>query len=736
MREPQEHFNGIGNYLRAEILHRAHVPPFESARVVLEAAGDELVSATREVVTEAVSTADGAWLDWLQCYDGPARSHAWHCLSVLGRRADDPQPPNASQRGCAGELGSKSERDRENREIFWRGERGPLGKQGFEQYRARRKRRRAGDAEGYGAMLPPMPPPAPPVPPPVPLPVAPSGSEVAPFELSDSDDTDDADDTAPGDTAPGDTAPGEESHVTLPPALPPTAAAATAVTTADRRAPSPTAEPPPQPAPGPPPPPPPPPPPALPSMTEPPAVPLPPLSLLTSAQPPTIEERWAEELQRALHVPSARAVSLASKLSHIPGVALDASITSLSELAAHDGCTSDTVTRVLLCGWLRPLQPASSGTWCASDVGLLTLCDYDATCVLACSACEGAIPPPSLLGAFVVATAWTLVPPAAGVAACASLELNSPPVIIDLGDTPPPRPPRSFTVREAQRAVGRMERAGTPRLLHVRGELVAVSELLSQGSGVVFFAEIASPCESTGSDDGRADDCATVVAFGGVHAARWRGFLRLGDSYTFTNLRQGQLQRGGMEHRSLLRTSSDDSKHPQLATHVYSAAANPRGACAASSQLLPSPHDHGSLAEQSQCWACGAVASQHAAADDHEHGGDAPPMLISYVGEVIMPGLRRGCGTRAYHLLIAMGARRRLLFALSTRRLFDPFVRSICAPGDALVRADAPRARWLLPSVPQPLVSAHPAWGSRRRDRRRVECACAAHGFARRQWRA
>lgn len=33
----QRFFNGIGNYLRAEILYRLKIPPFEKARTVLEA---------------------------------------------------------------------------------------------------------------------------------------------------------------------------------------------------------------------------------------------------------------------------------------------------------------------------------------------------------------------------------------------------------------------------------------------------------------------------------------------------------------------------------------------------------------------------------------------------------------------------------------------------------------------------------------------------------------------------
>ncbi|KFP67287.1 Endonuclease 8-like 1, partial [Cariama cristata] len=37
----QKFFNGIGNYLRAEILYRSKIPPFEKARTVLEALKDQ-----------------------------------------------------------------------------------------------------------------------------------------------------------------------------------------------------------------------------------------------------------------------------------------------------------------------------------------------------------------------------------------------------------------------------------------------------------------------------------------------------------------------------------------------------------------------------------------------------------------------------------------------------------------------------------------------------------------------
>merc|ERR1712212_785471 len=39
----QKYFNGIGNYLRAEILFRLNIPPFVQAREVLEGLGSEEV---------------------------------------------------------------------------------------------------------------------------------------------------------------------------------------------------------------------------------------------------------------------------------------------------------------------------------------------------------------------------------------------------------------------------------------------------------------------------------------------------------------------------------------------------------------------------------------------------------------------------------------------------------------------------------------------------------------------
>jgi len=104
----QKYFNGIGNYLRAEILHRAKVPPFQQARAVLEKldmdiddgkVGDGTNASNSKQVpdvlelchicpTEVIDLGGGKWyqqedtstnddrkedafVSWLQCYFQP-----------------------------------------------------------------------------------------------------------------------------------------------------------------------------------------------------------------------------------------------------------------------------------------------------------------------------------------------------------------------------------------------------------------------------------------------------------------------------------------------------------------------------------------------------------------------------------------------------------------------------------------------------------------------------------------
>ena len=96
----QRLMNGVGNYLRAEILYRARVPPFESARCALERARDaanaraqaasgtlpvfaksppDLLTAVRDVLRQAVLDKGR---DWLNVY---AKHYSLKEVDGLGR---------------------------------------------------------------------------------------------------------------------------------------------------------------------------------------------------------------------------------------------------------------------------------------------------------------------------------------------------------------------------------------------------------------------------------------------------------------------------------------------------------------------------------------------------------------------------------------------------------------------------------------------------------------------------
>ncbi|XP_014734726.1 PREDICTED: endonuclease 8-like 1 isoform X2 [Sturnus vulgaris] len=134
----QKYFNGIGNYLRAEILYRLKIPPFEKARTVLEALQEQekskkdpsltlskkvklrqenpdLLELCHTVPTEVI-TAElldpehsdnyAAFKNWLQCYLVP---------------------------------GMSSLRDRNGRTIWFQGEPGPMAPKGQKPRKVSRK---------------------------------------------------------------------------------------------------------------------------------------------------------------------------------------------------------------------------------------------------------------------------------------------------------------------------------------------------------------------------------------------------------------------------------------------------------------------------------------------------------------------------------------------------------------------------------------------------------------------
>lgn len=80
----QKYFNGIGNYLRAEILYRAKIPPFEEARKILETLNNSVNTTNNDILylcktvpLEVVNLPDNKYTDqdsetfslWLSCYE-------------------------------------------------------------------------------------------------------------------------------------------------------------------------------------------------------------------------------------------------------------------------------------------------------------------------------------------------------------------------------------------------------------------------------------------------------------------------------------------------------------------------------------------------------------------------------------------------------------------------------------------------------------------------------------------
>ena len=60
----QSYFNGIGNYLRAEILHRLDINPFQKAFDVVMERGDGLIKMCHDVCQEAYLVGGGELKDW------------------------------------------------------------------------------------------------------------------------------------------------------------------------------------------------------------------------------------------------------------------------------------------------------------------------------------------------------------------------------------------------------------------------------------------------------------------------------------------------------------------------------------------------------------------------------------------------------------------------------------------------------------------------------------------------
>ncbi|XP_069415606.1 endonuclease 8-like 1 isoform X3 [Ovis canadensis] len=150
----QRFFNGIGNYLRAEILYRLRIPPFEKARTVLEALQQRRPSP--ELTLSQKIRAKLQNPDLLElCHSVPKEVVQ---LGGKGYGSESGEEGFAAFRAwlrCYSAPGMSSLRDRHGRTIWFQGDPGPLAPKGGKS----RKKKSQGAQQGPedGVEVPPSP---------------------------------------------------------------------------------------------------------------------------------------------------------------------------------------------------------------------------------------------------------------------------------------------------------------------------------------------------------------------------------------------------------------------------------------------------------------------------------------------------------------------------------------------------------------------------------------------------
>ncbi|XP_069723072.1 endonuclease 8-like 1 isoform X2 [Phaenicophaeus curvirostris] len=136
----QKFFNGIGNYLRAEILYRLKIPPFEKARTVLEALKDQ--EQARRKKNASLTLSKKLKLK----RDNPDLLELCHTvpMEVIAMEKNFLEPDHLDNYAafknwlqCYMVPGMNSLRDRNGRTIWFQGEPGPMAPKG----QASRKKR-------------------------------------------------------------------------------------------------------------------------------------------------------------------------------------------------------------------------------------------------------------------------------------------------------------------------------------------------------------------------------------------------------------------------------------------------------------------------------------------------------------------------------------------------------------------------------------------------------------------
>ncbi|KAM9854909.1 endonuclease 8-like 1 [Aulostomus maculatus] len=148
----QKYFNGIGNYLRAEILFRLNIPPFVPARTVLEGLESEDSFEIQKPVKD--ETADAKPIKKKKVKGEPADLlRLCHTVPLevvnLGGKGYDPEKADYSDfqawLQCYYVDGMKSVRDHNGRTMWFTGDPGPMAPKDSKTPKAKKKRAKKED---------------------------------------------------------------------------------------------------------------------------------------------------------------------------------------------------------------------------------------------------------------------------------------------------------------------------------------------------------------------------------------------------------------------------------------------------------------------------------------------------------------------------------------------------------------------------------------------------------------
>ncbi|XP_068927232.1 endonuclease 8-like 1 isoform X2 [Petaurus breviceps papuanus] len=129
----QKFFNGIGNYLRAEILHRLKIPPFEKARTVLEGLKHRKLNPELTLSKKVKAKLENPDLLEL-CHSVPMEVIQLGGKGYGSDREDEFSAFRAWLR-CYSVSGMSCLRDRHGRTIWFQGDPGPLAPKGKKSHK-------------------------------------------------------------------------------------------------------------------------------------------------------------------------------------------------------------------------------------------------------------------------------------------------------------------------------------------------------------------------------------------------------------------------------------------------------------------------------------------------------------------------------------------------------------------------------------------------------------------------